>query len=267
MCVILTQRLRSIDLRCLLPFHTVRNGSISEHSDCRFHHLVKIYYMYITSAVKMSTFRPKINFDYDNTTGRTLFVLANGSIVPRRPTLQLPSSYLQFDWLPKTFVINNPLPTPSPELHAPSLPQRLNSVVQLPDIPHPAAIATVTGHIPSPLDDDILASLRNPVHLLPIPHLIDPHTLPTNTNSPATAPTDIFTLQPAPRTSPPATPILPLQVTFAPDTAPDTYTPTPRSVVAVASDITTPPISSAIPPATVPTTPPRSTHFLPQKVR
>lgn len=49
----------------------------------------------------------------DQVTGRTLFVLANGAIVPRRPTSQLPSTYVPFNWMPKTFTITSNIPIPS----------------------------------------------------------------------------------------------------------------------------------------------------------
>ena len=93
---------------------------------------------------------------HDHITGRTLFLLANGAIVPRQPTSQLPSSFVPFNWTPKTFVINTPLHSPSsdPTHPPPSLPP--NFVVQLPHVPHADAIATVTGHTPAPLNSDLL---------------------------------------------------------------------------------------------------------------
>ena len=56
---------------------------------------------------------------HDHITGRTLFLLANGAIVPRRPTSQLPSSYVPFNWTPKTFVITTPIPSPTQDLASP----------------------------------------------------------------------------------------------------------------------------------------------------
>jgi hypothetical protein len=44
---------------------------------------------------------------YDLTTGRTLFLLANGSIVPRPPTSQFPYTFVRFDWTPKQVDISN----------------------------------------------------------------------------------------------------------------------------------------------------------------
>ena len=41
----------------------------------------------------------------DILTGRTLFLLANGSIVPRRPTTQFPQHFVPSDWTPKPYVI------------------------------------------------------------------------------------------------------------------------------------------------------------------
>jgi hypothetical protein len=50
----------------------------------------------------------------DLLTGRTLFLLANGAIVPRRPTTPFPPHFIPFDWVPKPFVLRTPLPTSQP---------------------------------------------------------------------------------------------------------------------------------------------------------
>ena len=50
----------------------------------------------------------------DLLTGRTLFLLANGSIVPRRPTTPFPPYFIPFDWTPKPFVLRTPLPATPP---------------------------------------------------------------------------------------------------------------------------------------------------------
>ena len=126
----------------------------------------------------------------DLLTGRTLFLLANGSIVPRRPTTPFPPHFVPFDWLPKTFVIRSPLPasldSPTP---SPPTADHINAVIQLPDEPHDQAIATVTGHIPSPLPVDLLSSLHTPTPLahyqptLPQPVLTPP--LPGSPSEPS----------------------------------------------------------------------------------
>lgn len=69
-----------------------------------------------TSAATEAKTEVGVCMGYDPVTGRTLFVLANGSIVPRRPTAQLPATFVPFNWTPKTFIINTTLPTPSPLL-------------------------------------------------------------------------------------------------------------------------------------------------------
>ena len=100
----------------------------------------------------------------DLLTGRTLFLLANGAIVPRRPTAPFPRHFVPFDWSPKSFVPNVHLPPSLPNAQTPA-PSSPNVVVQLPDIPHSEAIAMVTGHIPSPLPVDLLSSLNLPLTL------------------------------------------------------------------------------------------------------
>ena len=85
---------------------------------------------------------------FDQVTGRTLFVLANGAIVPRRPTSQLPSTYVSFNWMPKTFTITSKIPIPSAS-QSPSQPIA-NSVIQFPNTPHTTAIDSIIDQIPDP---------------------------------------------------------------------------------------------------------------------
>ena len=129
--------------------------------------------------------------DYDNVTGRTLFVLANGAIVPRRPTSQLPSTYIPFNWTPKTFTIasNLPIPTTSQSLPQPAP----NSVIQLPHTPHTHAINLIMDHIPetngSPSPNLILRSAQhNIIPLVP--------TLHSHASNPHTVTSDPFQIQP-----------------------------------------------------------------------
>ena len=106
----------------------------------------------------------------DLLTGRTLFLLANGAIVPRRPTTPFPPHFIPFDWVPKPFVLRTPLPTPQPtDTIASQSTPATNSVVQLPDIPHAQAIATVTRQLPSPPPTDLLSSLHMPTPLTNYP--------------------------------------------------------------------------------------------------
>lgn len=62
----------------------------------------------------------------DLITGRTLFLLANGSIVLRRPTNPFPPYFVPFDWTSKQFVLRTPLPDPTPSL---PLPINTNTVI------------------------------------------------------------------------------------------------------------------------------------------
>ena len=52
----------------------------------------------------------------DCITGRTLLLLANGSIVPRRPTTPFPATFTPFDWISKPYTLRTtlpPIPPPS----------------------------------------------------------------------------------------------------------------------------------------------------------
>jgi hypothetical protein len=76
------------------------------------------------------------------TTDHTMFVRANGRIVPRRAYLVLPTTFVSFDWQPKTNVLNVPLPAsllPSPtdssDLTQP-LPSSTLSLDHRPQLPH-----------------------------------------------------------------------------------------------------------------------------------
>ena len=82
----------------------------------------------------------------DTLTGRTLFLLANGSIVPRRPTTPFPQHFVPFDWTFKPYVIRSTIP----DYELPPVASTPNEVIQLPGIAHTKAIAKVTGNIPSP---------------------------------------------------------------------------------------------------------------------
>ena len=110
----------------------------------------------------------------DYLTGRTLFLLANGSIVPRRPTTPFPDYFIPFDWTPKQFILRATLPPTSHPADAEASTQAdapvqpnigvhpINTVVQLPNTPTTEAIATVTGLLPSPLPVDLFVLPTQP---------------------------------------------------------------------------------------------------------
>ena len=122
---------------------------------------------------------------FDPVTGRTLFVLANGAVVPRRPTSQLASTYKPFDWMPKTFTIASDLPIPSASQPL-SQPAPI-SVIQLPHTPHTHAIDLIMDHIPDPHRPPP----PNPL-LRPAQHNILSHipTIHTSTSNPITVISD-----------------------------------------------------------------------------
>ena len=162
---------------------------------------------------------------FDPVTGRTLFVLANGAVVPRRPTSQLASTYKPFDWMPKTFTIASDLPIPSASQPL-SQPAPI-SVIQLPHTPHTHAIDLIMDPIPDP-------HRPPPPNLLlrPAQHNILSHipTIHTSTSNPITVISDPLQIQrPTPNASIPfdgPLPSLPLPPT-TPGPTPLTQDPPP----------------------------------------
>ena len=156
----------------------------------------------------------------DLLTGRTLFLLANGAIVPRRLTVPFPRHFVHFKWSPKPFVPNVHLPPSTPTTQTPppttetSTQPSPNIVIQLPDTPHTGAIATVTGHIPSPLSVDLLTSLNLPLTLshpqataaVPPSNLLFTVPHPPLIPVPLSIPPDPTTPLPPPAPSPPSSP-------------------------------------------------------------
>ena len=102
---------------------------VTQHADKR-HSLARAHHTAANAEPKAEL---GVCMGPDLITGRTLFLLANGSIVPRRSTTPFPSYFVPFDWVPKQFVLRTPLPDASPPT---PLPYPTNSVIQLPDATH-----------------------------------------------------------------------------------------------------------------------------------
>ena len=152
------------------------------------------------------------------TTGHSLFVLANGRIVPRRPYQLLPSTYVPFDWPPKPHVLHvsitppsstSPLPADSDHYTCPPIPtttpSTLNHPPQLPHLPLPLAIAATTSHIPSPFPAPLLHSLNTGTPLS-LPLHPSPPALPTPTSNTLPLLPTISTPLPQPLPPPPPYP-------------------------------------------------------------
>lgn len=177
----------------------------------------------------------------DCITGRTLFLLANGSIVPRRPTTPFPAHFVPFDWVPKTFVVRTPLPiaTESTVLTLASS----NTVVQLPDATPVDAIAVVTNSLPSPISTDLLSALHIPPSF--------------NRAAPSPSPPDLD----IPQAVPPSTPdtymhLIPAATTSA--SYPPLTTPPTESTQTTVPTSAPQPISAPVPEhPPLPTLPPR----------
>lgn len=161
---------------------------VTQHTDKR-HSLARAHHTAANAEPKAEL---GVCMGPDIITGRTLFLLANGSIVPRRPTPPFPPYFVPFDWAPKQFVLRTPLPdatSPAP------LPHSANNVIQLPDTPHADAVATVTGHIPSPLPADLTYSIQSPNSLVP---QYSPSSSIIHTPAPPPAPESLTTTLPPP---------------------------------------------------------------------
>ena len=104
-----------------------------------------------------------VSMGYDPTSKHTLFLLANGLILPRRIRFTLPTSFTPFNWTAKEYHISQKLqPT------APIIPPSLNEVIQLPDIDPATAIQILTEHLPEALPHSALESIRTPAPLRPV---------------------------------------------------------------------------------------------------
>ena len=143
---------------------------VTQHPDKR----LALAHNHHTSATLKAKAEVGVCMGFDHVTGRTLFVLANGAIVPRRPTSQFPSTYIPFNWTPKTFTMTSYLPIPSTSQSPSQLP--LNSVVQLPYTPHTSAINSIIDHVPGiheppPSSDLLLQQIQSNVitHVPTIP--------------------------------------------------------------------------------------------------
>ena len=152
---------------------------VTQHADKR-HSLARTHHTAANAEPKAEL---GVCMGPDLITGRTLFLLANGSIVPRRPTTPFPPYFIPFDWTAKQFVLRTSLPDPIQSTPPVS---HTNTVLQLPGTPHAEAIASVTSHIPSPLPADLIYSLQSPTSLAPS---LTAHPVPSATPPPELPPT------------------------------------------------------------------------------
>ena len=177
----------------------------------------------------------------DCITGRTLFLLANGSIVPRRPTTPFPAHFVPFDWVPKTFVVRTPLPLATESTVLTQVPS--NTVVQLPDATPVDAIAAVTNSLPSPISTDLLSALHIPSSL--------------NKAAPSPSPPDLDIPQAVPQSTP-DTYMHPIPAATTSASYPPLTTPPTESTQTTVPASVPQPISVPVPEhPTLPTLPPR----------
>lgn len=100
---------------------------------------------------------------YDPASKHTLFLLANGLILPRRIRFTLPASFTPFNWTAKEYHISQKLPPA-----APIIPPSLNEVIQLPNVDPATAIQILTEQLPEALPHSTLESIRTPAPLTSI---------------------------------------------------------------------------------------------------
>ena len=134
---------------------------------------------HLIPANQVPKFELGVSMGPDHLTKQTLFLLANGLIVPRRvgtiPTLArristiLPKHFVPFNWIPKPFHLHVSLqPETSTIAEIPiNFDTPLNSVVQLPDAPTSDAISALTNHLPTVLPINTLASVALSVQYRP----------------------------------------------------------------------------------------------------
>lgn len=219
------------------PFPFGRCCMVIQHEDKR-QALARLYHTAANAEAKAEL---GVCMGPDRFTGRTLFLLANGAIVPRRASQPLPLSFTPFDWTPKPFVLTTSIPEPTTRSPHDSLSiHPLNHVIQLPDTNPTEALSTITSHIPSPIDMDLLSSLRSPPYLRPSPQPIPPSATPT----------------PPTPTTPPTDPPHPLPPTTQPSL------PRPQPPPPSLSSLPTPP--SPPPPSSLPTPAPLPPQHTPQ---
>ena len=118
-----------------------------------------------------------VSMGHDPMSKHTLFLLANGLILPRRIRFILPLTFIPFNWTAKEYHIAQNL---SAETHTPSTTS--NSLVQLPGIDPTTAIQLLTDQPPEALPQPTLASIRTQVQL----H--HPRTSPAVPDQPAALP-------------------------------------------------------------------------------
>ena len=167
-----------------------------------------------------------VSMGHDPTTKHTLFLLANGLILPRRIRFTLPATFTPFNWTPKEYHIAQQIPPParpSPIDATKSL--NTNHVIQLPDIDPASAIHFLSEHLPESLPHHTLESIRTPAPLRTV-------TLPMSSGP---QPLELQVAQPLQTPAPPLDATNPAQLTTpVPDSAvygmnndPTTPTPSP----------------------------------------
>ena len=126
-----------------------------------------------------------VSMGYDPISKHTLFLLANGLILPRRVRFVLPHSFVPFNWTAKEYYItqvlataNLPSPPGSPNPDSTQPIHQLNPVVQLPNADPSTAIQSLTEHPPDTPPYHTLESTRTsiPTQLTPSPsqNIINP---------------------------------------------------------------------------------------------
>ena len=162
---------------CIVIQHEDKRQTLANTHDLPLNHIAKV--------------ELGVSMGIDPTSKHTLFLLANGLILPRRIRYTLPNSFVPFNWSPKEYHITQQVQTPI----TPSPPQQpshtLNQVVQLPDVNPTIALETLTEHFPETLPHNTLESIRASIQLQQRPL----NTIPPTPN-PDTPSAPIYTAPP-----------------------------------------------------------------------
>ena len=140
---------------CIVTQHEDKRQSIANQHSLPLNHIGKV--------------ELGVSMGHDPISKHTLFLLANGLILPRRIRFTLPPTFTPFNWTAKEYHILQTVPSATPLASANS-----NQVIQLPDANPAVAIQLLTEQLPEILQQPTLESIRTQVQLRPTQPRITP---------------------------------------------------------------------------------------------
>jgi hypothetical protein len=163
------------------PFYSLpfgRCAMVSQPLDKR-QHLASLFHIPYNQVPKAEL---GVSMGPDSTTKSTLFLIANGLIIPRKTDLIIPKSFIPFNWIPKEYTIRTSLPEASIEpLSLPNTPVYQEVSLQHTQHSIPTEVHTAPQPIPlmSPAAEPFIDSLTPAFSSAPLPHT-SPNTSTTN---------------------------------------------------------------------------------------